>query len=109
MNEIKLNIYKQSGNEIDRTVCAQEYDVMFGAVTELMEIVKSSKEKDASGIVKAVAGAWNEVTTILSGFFPDVTAEEWRHVKLKDVVNVIVALAKYAVEEIIGIPVDPKN
>lgn len=107
--EIKLNIYDKTGKNVERTVKAEEYEIMFGAVTELMKVVKATAVEDKSELLKTVVSAWDEITSVMSGFFPDVTEDEWKRVKVSELVPVIVELAKYAVTSMMGIPVDPKN
>lgn len=107
--EIKLNIYDKTGKNVEKTVKAEEYEIMFGAVTELMKVVKATAVEDKSELLKTVVSAWDEITSVMSGFFPDVTEDEWKRVKVSELVPVIVELAKYAVTSMMGIPVDPKK
>ena len=106
---IKLNIYSNTGKEIERTVIAEEYDLMFGPITSLMGILKASELENKLELIKVVVGAWDEVIGVLNGFFPSVTADEWKRVKMKELIPTVIEIAKYTVTTMLEIPTDSKN
>lgn len=107
--EISINIYDKKGKEVVRTVKAEEYEIMFGAVGELMKLVKAAGDEDKTAVVKVIGSAWDEVVNVMDGFFPDVTEDEWKCVKVSELVPTIIEIVKYAVSKMLNIPVDSKN
>ena len=107
--ELTLNIYDKTGRNIIRTAKADTFDLMFGTVMSLMELLKIEDMDDQLELLKVVAGAYDEITGVLSAVFPDVTETEWKFVKVKELMPIIIDIAKFAVSETFVIPKNPKN
>lgn len=107
--DLTLNIYDKTGKNIVRISKADTYDLMFGTVMSLMELVKIEDSDNQLELLKTIVNAWNEITDVLSEVFPDITADEWKYVKVKELMPVILDIAKSAVSETFVIPKNPKN
>ena len=105
MEELILNVYADDGS-IDKTYKASTYDLMFGTVMKLMELLKIEELDDQVEMLRTIYGAWNEIQTVLTGVFPQATADDWNHVKVKELLPLIVSIAKYSVKEMFTIPTD---
>lgn len=108
-NNITINIYDKQGKTVEKTYTAVTFDLMFGTVQKLMELTKIEESTNPFNILKAISGSWSEIVTVLAQVFPNVTAEEWERVKVKELLPVIVGIAKSVVADIMSIPTDPKN
>lgn len=106
---LTLNVYSEDKKSIAKTVKATEYDLMFGTVNKLMGILKIEETKDTTELLKVVYSAWNEITSILTEVFPEMEASDWDYVKVKELMPVIVTIAKYSITEALSIPTEPKN
>lgn len=106
---LTINIYDAKGLTVEKTHTAGTFDLMFGTVQKLMELTKIEESTNPFDILKAVSGSWGEIVTVLAQIFPDVTDEEWKRVKVKELLPVIVGIAKSVVADIMSIPTDPKN
>ena len=106
---LTINIYDTKGTTVEKTYTAGTFDLMFGTVVNLMELTKIEESTNPFDILKAVSGSWGEIVTVLSQVFPDVTDEEWKRVKVKELLPVIIGIAKSVVADIMSIPTDPKN
>lgn len=106
---LTLNIYDNAGKEVVKTCKSTTYDLMFGTVMQLMGLLKIEETQNPLELIKIISGAWGEITTVLTEVFPDVTAEDWKHVKVKELLPLIVSIAKYAVNDMFNIPTDEKN
>lgn len=107
--ELTLNIYDKTGKNIIRTAKADTFDLMFGTVMSLMELLKIEDMDNQLELLKVVAGAYDEITGVLSAVFPDITPDEWKCIKVKELMPVILDIAKSAVSETFVIPKNPKN
>ena len=107
--DLKLNIYDKTGKSIVRTAESDTFDLMFGTVMSLMELLKIEDMDDQLELLKIVAGAYDEITGVLSAVFPDITPNEWKCIKVKELMPVILDIAKSAVSETFVIPKNPKN
>lgn len=106
---LKLNVYDSTGKNVVRTCSAETYDLMFGTVNTLMKLLKIEELDNQVELLKIVMNAWDEITNVLSGVFPDMTSNDWNHVKVKELIPVIIDIAKYAISEAMSIPTDSKN
>ena len=109
MKNITLNVYDKKGKEIVKECKANGYDLNFGTIRRLMGLLKIDETTNQADLFKILNGAWDEITNVLCEVFPDITAEEWDCVKVKELMPVIVRIAKSVVTEFMTIPADPKN
>lgn len=104
-----LKIYDESGKNIVKSCESTTYDLMFGTVMKLMELLKIEDMDNQLEMLKTVYGAWDEIKAVLSAVFPKATDEDWKHVKVKELLPIIIDIAKYSVTEMFVIPTDSKN
>lgn len=107
--KLTVNIYDERGRNIVRTANAEMYDLSMGTIRRLMKLLKIEDTKNTVQVLKALTGAWDELIVVLGYIFPDVTDEEWDTVKVKEIVPLVVNIAKYAVSDALTIPSDSKN
>lgn len=108
MNNLKLNVYAEEGFVV-KTFEANPIDLEFGTIRSLMELLNIENIEDTTTLLKSIYGAWKDLKVILNRCFPEMTYEDWEHVKLKELLPLIVDILKYSFAEILTIPKDPKN
>ena len=97
--DLKLNIYDKK--EITKTYTAETYDLMFGTVEDLLDVIDidniqaSNKAELLKAIAKVLASSMNIVKPLLKEVF-----EELRHTKLKEIMNVIAEIIAYSINQI---------
>lgn len=106
---LTLNIYDASGKEVVKTVKSNTFDLMFGTIVKLMDLLKIENVDNNLEILKMIYGAWNEIKEVLSTVFPDVSEDDWKHVKVKELIPIIIEIGKFAITEALTIPSDSKN
>lgn len=104
-----LKIYDNSGKNIVKSYESTTYDLMFGTVMSLMDLLKIEDVDNQAELLKTVYNAWDEIKAVLSGVFPEVTDEDWKHVKVKELLPIIVDITKFSITEMLSIPTDSKN
>lgn len=104
----EISVYDKDGNVI-KTCMALEKKIRFGTVRKIMALLNMDDIDDSAALMKAVYGAYDQVTAILSECFPDMTDEDWDNVYVEDLIPVIVGIAKASLNKIIGVPSDSKN
>lgn len=104
-----LKIYDDKGQNIVKSYESTTYDLMFGTVMKLMELLKIEDMDNQMEMLKTIYDAWDEIKVVLSAVFPEATDEDWIHVKVKELLPIIIGIAKYSVTEMFVIPTDPKN
>lgn len=106
--EIKLNVYDDENN-ITKTATAEVMELKFGSIRSLMKLLKVDDINDTAQLLKVVYGAWEQLTKILTGCFPEMTDEDWDNVKISELVVVLVTILKYSFTQMLTIPTDSKN
>lgn len=106
--EIKLNVYDDE-NKVVKTATAEVTELKFGSIRSLMKLLKVDDINDTAQLLKVVYGAWEQLTKILNGCFPDMTDEDWDNVKISELVIVLVTILKYSFTQMLSIPTDSKN
>lgn len=102
--EIKLNIYNK--RNIEKTYVAETYDLMFGTVEDLIEIVNLDKLQTGSDveIIKLVGNVvingLDIIKPLLKDIFEGLTDEELKRTKVKEIATVLVEVMKFAITEI---------
>lgn len=102
--ELKLNIYNK--RNIEKTYVAETYDLMFGTVEDLIEIIDLDKLQTGSDveIIKLVGNVvihgLDIIKPLLKDIFEGLTDEELKRTKVKEISAVLVNIVKFAVSEI---------
>lgn len=103
---MKLDVYKfdaetgrTSQTEIEKTVTAETYDLMFGTVEDILWLLDAIGDTtDADAVLKAITVNWDKLCVLLLDVFPEMTRDDLKHVKVREVVPVIVELFKFVVD-----------
>ena len=105
---MEIKVYDESGAVI-KTSTAEMIDLEFGAVRSIMEILNIESIANTGDLLHTVYEAWDQLIKILNRCFPDMEYDDWDHVKVKELMPVIIGILRYSFEEILSIPKDPKN
>lgn len=108
MGNLMLEVKDKSGNVI-KTVEAQTFDIYFGTINSLMELLDIDEDTTSFELLKKISTAWGEVTSLLGEIFPGMTKEDWKFVRINDLVPIVLQVVKYTFLEIMTIPSDSKN
>ena len=98
MADLKLNIY--NGKEIEKTYVAEEIDIMFGTVEDLLEVINFDNLKDENEVVKVVIATLKNLKPFLKQIFDGLTDDEIKRTKVKELVPLFVKIVKYSVDEL---------
>lgn len=92
---MKLNVYKNQ-KEIEKTYEADDYDLMYGTVEDLLSMFDDIDDyHDNMQIFKVIQKNRQKLNDLLKDIFVDLTDDELRRIKLKELVPVFVDLFKY--------------
>ena len=107
--ELKLNIYRNQ-KEIEKTYTADTYDILFGTVEDIMNMLDLDAFMGNGGTVslmeatgKLVSGSREMLKPLLKDIFPGVTDDELRRVKAKELLAVLAGLTGFSLDEIKGL------
>ena len=100
---MKLNIYENK--KIIKTYEADAYDLMFGTVEDLIEIVNLDQLKSGDDVEiiklvgKTVINGIDVIKPLLKDIFEGLTDEELRNVKVSEIASVLVDVIKFAITQ----------
>ena len=114
--ELKLNIYSnerdnQGNRKIVRTVESSTADMLYGPVEEILNILDLQNMKNMSKeqALIVIAAMLKQIKPILKDVFYDLTDEELKYTKTKEVVQVVFTILKFSIDEIIPSSNKQKN
>lgn len=103
--QLKLNIYKNG--QVEKTYEAGEFDIMFGTVEDLIDLLDMDKlgkgtsdMEFVTAIVRVVAGGKDKLKEILKEIFPELTDDEMKRVKVKELVPLVRDIVRFSVGEL---------
>ena len=98
MADLKLNIY--NGKSIEKTYVAEEIDIMFGTVEDLLDVINFDNLKDENEVVKVVIATLKNLKPFFKQIFDGLTDEEIKRAKVKELVPLFVKIVTYSIEEL---------
>lgn len=102
--ELKLNVYDKK--EIIKTYTAETYDIMFGTVEDLVEIIDLDSVQSGNDgeiiklALKLVINGMDILKPLLKDIFDGLTDEELKRTKVSEVANVLVEVVKFTISQI---------
>lgn len=92
---MKLNVYKNQ-REVEKTYEIDNYDIMYGTVEDVLSMFDEIDDfADNMQIFKVIQKNRQKLNDLLKDIFPDLTDDELRRIKLKELVPVFVGLFAY--------------
>ena len=98
MADLKLNVY--NGKTIEKTYIADEIDIMFGTVEDLLDVIDFDNLNDEKEVVKVVIKTLNNLKPFLKQIFDGLTDDEIKRTKVKELVPLFVDIVKYTMDEL---------
>ena len=105
---LEINVYDENGY-VEKTCTAKTVDFEFGTIRSMMKLLNVDNTNDTGELLTVIYEAWEQLTEILSECFPDMEEQDREHVKLRELVPVVVETLRYSFTEILTIPNDSKN
>lgn len=89
---MQLNIYK-SQTEVEKTYETEAYDVMYGTLMDVFEILDQVTDlQDDMALMKVITSNRETLNLLLLDIFPGLTRDELKRTKVKELVPVIAEL-----------------
>ena len=98
--ELKLHIYE--GRKIAKTYTAESVDLCFGVIEDVIDALdfESMKTGDNKEMAKMLIKCKDQIKPFLMDIFDGLTAEEVRHTRTQNLIDVFRGLYNYAVSEL---------
>ncbi|WP_458397871.1 hypothetical protein [Anaerotignum sp.] len=92
---MKLNVYKNQ-KEIEKTYEVKSYDLMYGTVEDALAIFDEIDDlTDNMKIFQVIQKNRTKLNDLLQDIFPELTEDELRRIKLKELVPLFMELFYY--------------
>lgn len=102
---LKLNIYNKKN--ITKTYTAESYDIMFGTVEDLLNLIDLEKFNNSKNdmefikvVTEAVVKGFDIIKPLLKDIFEGLTDDELRNTKISEIVNILVSIIKITMTQI---------
>ena len=94
---MKLNIWKNQ-QEIEKTYTAEAYDIMYGTLQDIFEIIEGAKNiSDDNAMLNLISENREAIDGLLLDIFPGITKKELRRTKVKELIPVFVETFKFVI------------
>lgn len=109
MAKITLDIYdKNDKTKVKKTLEAEGYDLMMGTIDDFVNIIDLDKISDKQEVAKMAAKGYKQLKPLIMDIFPELQDEDYRNIKLTDLIRLIVQIGTSIVESM-DILKDSKN
>lgn len=105
--ELKLNIYGKG--TIEKTYVTDTYDLMYGTIEDLLEIVDFDKMDDNVEVGKMILKILPKIKPFLKDVFDGLTDDELKRTKVKELIPLFIDIFKFSLNELSSIGGDEKN
>lgn len=104
---LTLNIYK--GREIEKTYTTDTYDIMFGTIESVVEIIDLNNLDNNLELGKMILKLLPQIKPLLKDIFDGVTDEEIKRTKVKELIPLFVEVFTYSLNELSSLGGNSKN
>lgn len=106
--ELKLNVYNK--REVVKTYTTNDYEVMYGTVEDLLDLLDLealTNTDDKDSLIAALSRLLNNsrevINPLLMDIFEGLTPDELRHTKAREILEVIVGLTGFSLDQLRGL------
>ena len=102
--DLKLNIYEKK--KIVKTYTAETYDLMFGTVEDLIDLIDLDQLKNGTDaeiiklVGKVIINGMGIIKPLLKDIFEGLTDEELKKTKVSEISTALVEIVKFSIAQI---------
>ena len=102
--DLKLNIYEKK--KIVKTYTAETYDLMFGTVEDLIDLIDLDQLKNVTDaeiiklVGKVIINGMGIIKPLLKDIFEGLTDEELKKTKVSEISTALVEIVKFSISQI---------
>ena len=92
---LTINIYRNQ-TEVEKTYTCDAYDLMYGTVEDILDVLDGITGKASeSDMLQAIVSNRDKLNALIKDVFPDITDDDMRRIKVKELVPFFVELFKF--------------
>ena len=107
--QLVLNIYDPVTKIITKQYTSETVDIMFGTIEDLIDVIDMDNLSNDMEWAKLIVMSMKKIKPLLKEVFTDVTDEELKNTKIKELVPLFINIFKFALDEIKGLGGNSKN
>ena len=102
--DLKLNIYEKK--KIVKTYTAETYDLMFGTVEDLIDLIDLDQLKNGTDaeiiklVGKVIINGMGIIKPLLKDIFEGLTDEELKKTKVSEISTALVEIVRFSISQI---------
>lgn len=106
--QLLLNIYDENNRVIAKQYKAEEVNILFGTIEDLIDLIDENSLQDNMELAKVIIKSMKKLKPILKQVFVGVTDEELRFTRTNELVPLFLQIIKYMFTQVNGLG-DGKN
>ena len=105
---VSIKIWKNQ-KEVEKTLKCAEYDLMLGTLEDVLKLFKMGdveseiQKLDEKAILQIIVKEFDKITVLLHDVFPEMTADDRKKIKVRELVPFFMDLITYSVSKIMSI------
>ena len=101
MATLTLKIYSaEDKSAVEKTYTAESYDLMFGTVEDIIQLIDIDKMTDNAAITRLVVSSFAKLKPFVKDIFPGVTDDELKRVKVKELIPTFVDVFRSVLDDL---------
>lgn len=107
--QLLLNIYDENNRVIVKQYKAEEVNILFGTIEDLIDLIDENNLQDNMELAKVIVKSMKKLKPILKQVFVGVTDEELRLTRTNELVPLFMQIVKYMFTQVKSLGDDSKN
>lgn len=107
--QLLLNIYTEDNRVVDKQYKAEEVNILFGTIEDLIDLIDEDNLQDNMELAKVIVKSMKKLKPILKQVFVGVTDEELRLTRTNELVPLFIQIVKYMFTQVNSLGDGSKN
>lgn len=105
---VTINIWKNQ-KEVEKVLKCEQYDLMLGTLEDVLKLFRLGdieneiQKLDEQSILQIIVKEYDKITVLLHDVFPDMTIDDRKKIKVRELIPFFMQLIAYAVGQITSI------
>lgn len=105
---VEIKIWKNQ-KEVEKVLKCEQYDLMLGTLEDVLKLFRLGdieneiQKLDEQAILQIIVKEYDKITVLLHDVFPDMTTDDRKKIKVRELIPFFMQLIAYAVGQITSI------
>ena len=107
--QLLLNIYDKNNTNVAKQYKAEEVNILFGTIEDLIDVIDEDNLKDNTELAKVIIKSMKKLKPILRQVFIGVTDEELKFTRTNELVPLLMQIVNYMFTQVKSLGDGSKN